>query len=77
MFESGEDAEVTGGLGVMSELVVPCLPLLLADETEEKDVAAVEDMRNRWCSYLGQEMERESQVGGGGVSGGRPVAQPS
>nr|XP_023700800.1 ubiquitin carboxyl-terminal hydrolase 25 [Paramormyrops kingsleyae] len=61
MFESGEDAEVSSGLSVMNELVVPCLPLLLAEETEEKDIAAVEDMRNRWCSYLGQEMEPHLQ----------------
>src|SRR4029434_232889 len=42
----------------MNELVVPCIPLLLLDDMEEKDLIAVEDVRNRWCSYLGQEMER-------------------
>lgn len=62
MFESGEEPEVTTGLGVMNELVVPCIPLLLAHDTE-KDLLAVEDMRSRWCSYLGQEMERESRHG--------------
>lgn len=46
----------------MNELVVPCIPLLLLDELEEKDMVAVEDMRNRWCSYLGQEMERKCSV---------------
>lgn len=56
-FESGDDQEVNNGLLIMNELIVPCLPLLLVDETEEKDIVAVEDMRNRWCSYLGQEME--------------------
>lgn len=59
MFESGEEPEVTTGLGIMNELVVPCIPLLLAHDTE-RDLLAVEDMRNRWCSYLGQEMECES-----------------
>ncbi|XP_026958068.1 ubiquitin carboxyl-terminal hydrolase 25 isoform X2 [Sagmatias obliquidens] len=34
---------------------------LLVDEMEEKDILAVEDMRNRWCSYLGQEMESNLQ----------------
>uniref|UniRef100_A0A8C4XX53 Ubiquitin carboxyl-terminal hydrolase n=2 Tax=Gopherus evgoodei TaxID=1825980 RepID=A0A8C4XX53_9SAUR len=52
LFESGDDQEVNNGLIIMNELIVPCLPLLLVDETEEKDIAAVEDMRNRWCSYL-------------------------
>ncbi|XP_048348927.1 ubiquitin carboxyl-terminal hydrolase 25 isoform X3 [Sphaerodactylus townsendi] len=60
-FESGDDQEVNNGLLIMNELIVPCLPLLLVDETEEKDIVAVEDMRNRWCSYLGQEMESNLQ----------------
>lgn len=62
MFETGEEPEVTTGLGIMNELVVPCIPLLLAHDTE-RDLLAVEDMRNRWCSYLGQEMECESHIG--------------
>lgn len=60
MFESGEEPEVTTGLGIMNELVVPCIPLLLVDDAE-RDLLAVEDMRNRWCSYLGQEMESNLQ----------------
>uniref|UniRef100_A0A3Q3VWZ5 Ubiquitin carboxyl-terminal hydrolase 25 n=1 Tax=Mola mola TaxID=94237 RepID=A0A3Q3VWZ5_MOLML len=60
MFESGEEPEVSTGLGIMNELVVPCIPLLLVHDLE-KDLLAVEDMRNRWCSYLGQEMESNLQ----------------
>lgn len=61
LFESGEDREVNNGLIIMNEFIVPFLPLLLVDEMEEKDILAVEDMRNRWCSYLGQEMEAHLQ----------------
>ncbi|KAG8518502.1 Ubiquitin carboxyl-terminal hydrolase 25 [Galemys pyrenaicus] len=61
LFESGEDREVNNGLIIMNEFIVPFLPLLLVDEMEEKDILAVEDMRNRWCSYLGQEMEANLQ----------------
>ncbi|XP_032262185.1 ubiquitin carboxyl-terminal hydrolase 25 isoform X2 [Phoca vitulina] len=61
LFESGEDREVNNGLIIMNEFIVPFLPLLLVDEMEEKDILAVEDMRNRWCSYLGQEMESNLQ----------------
>ncbi|XP_041439290.1 ubiquitin carboxyl-terminal hydrolase 25 isoform X4 [Xenopus laevis] len=61
MFESGDMDEVNNGLTSMNELIVPCLPLLLLDDMEEKDIVAVEDMRNRWCSYLGQEMEPNLQ----------------
>lgn len=60
MFESGEEPDVSAGLGIMNELVVPCIPLLLVHDAE-KDLLAVEDMRNRWCSYLGQEMEGEAE----------------
>ncbi|XP_060028141.1 ubiquitin carboxyl-terminal hydrolase 25 isoform X3 [Erinaceus europaeus] len=61
LFESGEDQEVSNGLVIMNDFIVPFLPLLLVDEMEEKDILAVEDMRNRWCSYLGQEMEAHLQ----------------
>ncbi|XP_042564491.1 ubiquitin carboxyl-terminal hydrolase 25 isoform X6 [Clupea harengus] len=61
LFECGEEPEVVSGLTIMNELVVPCIPLLLLDDMEEKDLIAVEDVRNRWCSYLGQEMEPNLQ----------------
>ncbi|XP_077081005.1 ubiquitin carboxyl-terminal hydrolase 25-like isoform X3 [Siphateles boraxobius] len=61
LFETGEETDVNAGLSIMNELVVACIPLLLVDEMEEKDMVAVEDMRNRWCSYLGQEMEPNLQ----------------
>ncbi|XP_016296016.1 ubiquitin carboxyl-terminal hydrolase 25-like isoform X4 [Sinocyclocheilus anshuiensis] len=61
LFETGEETEVNTGLSIMNELVVACIPLLLVDEMEENDMVAVEDMRNRWCSYLGQEMEPNLQ----------------
>ncbi|XP_052423023.1 ubiquitin carboxyl-terminal hydrolase 25 isoform X6 [Carassius gibelio] len=61
LFETGEENKVNAGLSIMNELVVACIPLLLVDEMEEKDMVAVEDMRNRWCSYLGQEMEPNLQ----------------
>lgn len=61
LFETGEENEVNNGLSIMNELVVACIPLLLVDEMEEKDMVAVEDMRNLWCSYLGQEMEPNLQ----------------
>lgn len=63
MFESGEEPEVTKGLVLMNDLVVPCIPVLLAHDAK-RDLMAVEDMRNRWCSYLGQEMEGRFPGGG-------------
>ncbi|XP_077596191.1 ubiquitin carboxyl-terminal hydrolase 25 [Stigmatopora nigra] len=60
LFESGEEPGVNTGLGIMNELVVPCIPLLLVHDTD-RDLLAVEDMRNHWCSYLGREMEGNLQ----------------
>lgn len=70
MFESGEEPDVTKGLGLMNDLVVPCIPLLLAHDAD-RDLMAVEDMRNRWCSYLGQEMKRRFAGGGHTPPSGR------
>ncbi|TRY93323.1 hypothetical protein DNTS_022921, partial [Danionella cerebrum] len=39
LFETGEENEVNAGLSIMNELVVPCIPLLLLDDMEEKDMA--------------------------------------
>ncbi|KAG9333343.1 hypothetical protein JZ751_012752 [Albula glossodonta] len=61
LFEAGSKAAVSEGLEILMELVVPCMPFLLAsdaaDGTQEADLAAVETVRNCWCSYLDQEME--------------------
>lgn len=75
MFESGEESEVSQGLGLMNELVVPCIPLLLAHDAD-RDLMAVEDMRNRWCSYLGQEMERRCPGDLPQISPGPPLQVP-
>ncbi|XP_064157376.1 ubiquitin carboxyl-terminal hydrolase 25-like isoform X1 [Anguilla rostrata] len=57
LFGTGDEAAVSSGMAILTQLVVPCLPLLLADHTQEDDLVTVEAVRNRWCSYLDQEME--------------------
>ncbi|KAJ8355463.1 hypothetical protein SKAU_G00182570 [Synaphobranchus kaupii] len=57
LFDTGDEAAVTAALDLLTQHVIPCLPLLLADLTQEADLVAVETVRNWWCSYLDQEME--------------------
>ncbi|PIK50357.1 putative ubiquitin carboxyl-terminal hydrolase 25-like [Apostichopus japonicus] len=53
--ESGESAEVEQGLEDMKELVVPCLAML-SNSTVTEDGIVVEDIRKKWCSFLGQDV---------------------
>uniref|UniRef100_S4RHA2 Uncharacterized protein n=1 Tax=Petromyzon marinus TaxID=7757 RepID=S4RHA2_PETMA len=68
-FGTGDVAQATRSLAVMTELVLPAMALLAplgssceggdaGDEAavaRESDLCAVELMRDRWCSYLGRD----------------------
>ncbi|XP_071842201.1 ubiquitin carboxyl-terminal hydrolase 25-like isoform X2 [Apostichopus japonicus] len=58
--ESGESAEVEQGLEDMKELVVPCLAML-SNSTVSEDGIVVEDIRKKWCSFLGQDVSETVQ----------------
>ncbi|KAK3612082.1 hypothetical protein CHS0354_031152 [Potamilus streckersoni] len=55
-FESQQD--VKGSLSIMNKLVLPCLPILLQSGVEE-DTATVEEIRGKWCAFLGQDLENQ------------------
>ncbi|KAJ8280879.1 hypothetical protein GJAV_G00060370 [Gymnothorax javanicus] len=57
LFGTGNDLAVGTGLALLTEHVVPCLPLLLSDHPQEDDLVVLEAVRNRWCSYLDREVE--------------------
>ncbi|XP_048772789.2 ubiquitin carboxyl-terminal hydrolase 25-like isoform X2 [Ostrea edulis] len=52
-FETQDD--IRDCLKLMNDFVVPCLPLLLSSCYQD-DVHAGEEMREKWCSFLGQEI---------------------
>lgn len=58
--ESGDTAEVEQGLEDMKELVVPCVAMLSTSTTQE-DAMVVEDIRRKWCSFLGQDVSETVQ----------------
>ncbi|NXW91368.1 UBP28 hydrolase, partial [Alopecoenas beccarii] len=55
LFVSAEDARVAEGMGILNELIIPCMHLMNGFDTSEEDLDALEAMRSRWCSYLGRE----------------------
>ncbi|GCC26244.1 hypothetical protein chiPu_0004659 [Chiloscyllium punctatum] len=61
LFESGDENNVAEGLSIMNELVIPCMHLIVTNELSKEDLAAVEMMRNHWCSYLGEDMDSQLQ----------------
>lgn len=61
------------GIGILNELIIPCMHLMNNFEISREDLDAIEVMRNRWCSYLGREdMDgRERSLAFVTLSGGR------
>ncbi|NXP50392.1 UBP28 hydrolase, partial [Heliornis fulica] len=55
LFVSCEEARVAEGVGILNELIIPCMHLMNTFEISREDLDAIELMRNRWCSYLGRE----------------------
>uniref|UniRef100_A0A8C8RX32 ubiquitinyl hydrolase 1 n=2 Tax=Pelusios castaneus TaxID=367368 RepID=A0A8C8RX32_9SAUR len=55
LFVSSEEAHVTEGVNILNELIIPCMHLIINNDISKDDLDAIEVMRNRWCSYLGQE----------------------
>ncbi|XP_028930780.1 ubiquitin carboxyl-terminal hydrolase 28 isoform X7 [Ornithorhynchus anatinus] len=62
LFETNEELHVAEGVGVVNELIIPCVHLIVNDDISADDLAAVEVMRNRWCSYLGQDIAENLQL---------------
>ncbi|XP_026536832.1 ubiquitin carboxyl-terminal hydrolase 28 [Notechis scutatus] len=56
LFESHDGKEVDEGVGVLNELVIPCMHLMMNNRVSRDDLDAIEVMRNRWCAYLGKDV---------------------
>ncbi|GCB70246.1 hypothetical protein scyTo_0001231 [Scyliorhinus torazame] len=61
LFESGNENDVAEGFSIMNDMVIPCMHLIVTNELAKEDLAAVEMMRNHWCSYLGEDMDSRLQ----------------
>ncbi|KAG8569216.1 hypothetical protein GDO81_014297 [Engystomops pustulosus] len=62
MFESRVEEQISEGICIMNDLIIPCMHLIFNNKVSEEDLAAIEEMRSRWCSYLGQDIDGESLV---------------
>ncbi|KAK3107716.1 hypothetical protein FSP39_020622 [Pinctada imbricata] len=52
-FENNDD--ITGALDIMNDMVLPCLTMLLNSGNQD-DVCAAEEIREKWCAFLGHEI---------------------
>ncbi|XP_063799259.1 ubiquitin carboxyl-terminal hydrolase 28 isoform X2 [Pseudophryne corroboree] len=62
MFESQDEEQVSEGISIMNDLIIPCMHLIFNNKISEEDMAAIEEMRGRWCSYLGQDIDDNLQL---------------
>ncbi|KAM4702987.1 ubiquitin carboxyl-terminal hydrolase 28 [Rhinophrynus dorsalis] len=62
LFESRQEERVSEGISIMNDLIIPCMHLIFNNKISEEDLSAIEDMRNRWCSFLGQDIDDELQM---------------
>ena len=53
-FENRHD--ITETMSIMNNYIVPCLPCILQSGFTD-DTCAVEEIREKWCSFLGQEID--------------------
>lgn len=56
MFGSSDWKSVNGGLELVSELIIPCIPKLSASRYEA-DGVAVEEVRDCWCNFLASPLD--------------------
>lgn len=56
LFKSQDDNDVTEGVSIMNECVIPCMHLMVRDSISQEDLDVIELIRNCWCSCLGQAM---------------------
>ncbi|KAM4014799.1 ubiquitin carboxyl-terminal hydrolase 28 isoform 2-T2 [Anomaloglossus baeobatrachus] len=61
LFESRVEERVSEGVGIMNNMLIPSMNLICNDKPSEDDLSAIEEMRSRWCSYLGQDIADDLQ----------------
>ncbi|XP_040282740.1 ubiquitin carboxyl-terminal hydrolase 28 isoform X2 [Bufo bufo] len=61
MFESRVEEQISEGIVIMNDLIIPCMHLIFNNKISEEDLGAIEEMRSRWCSYLGQDIDDNLQ----------------
>ncbi|KAM3922640.1 ubiquitin carboxyl-terminal hydrolase 28 isoform 2-T2 [Leptodactylus fuscus] len=59
MFESHDEDRISEAISIMNDLIIPCMHLIFNNKISEEDLAAIEEMRSRWCSYLGQDIDED------------------
>ncbi|XP_068096892.1 ubiquitin carboxyl-terminal hydrolase 28 isoform X2 [Hyperolius riggenbachi] len=62
MFESEDEEQVTEGINILNNLIIPCMHVIFNNKISKEDLAAIEEMRSSWCSYLGRDINENLQL---------------
>ncbi|KAM4651388.1 ubiquitin carboxyl-terminal hydrolase 28 isoform 2-T2 [Discoglossus pictus] len=62
LFETHREEQVSEGISIMNDLIIPCMHLIFNNKISDEDLSAIEEMRSRWCSYLGQDIDESLQL---------------
>ncbi|XP_061658298.1 ubiquitin carboxyl-terminal hydrolase 28 isoform X4 [Syngnathoides biaculeatus] len=63
LFASGDECKVEEGVGIMDEVVIPCLHLMSREvPPSQEDRDTMESIRSQWCCCLGQDMDDSLQM---------------
>ncbi|CAH2320141.1 ubiquitin carboxyl-terminal hydrolase 28 isoform X7 [Pelobates cultripes] len=62
LFGSPQDEQVSEGISIVNDLIIPSMHLMFNNKISEDDMSAIEDMRSCWCSFLGQDIDDNLQL---------------
>ncbi|XP_063292551.1 ubiquitin carboxyl-terminal hydrolase 28 isoform X3 [Pelobates fuscus] len=62
LFGSHQDEQVSEGISIVNDLIIPSMHLMFNSKISEDDMSAIEDMRSCWCSFLGQDIDDNLQL---------------
>ncbi|XP_066501252.1 ubiquitin carboxyl-terminal hydrolase 28 [Hoplias malabaricus] len=61
LFKSGEESDVEEAVTIMNDCVIPCMHLMVRESISQEDMEVIETIRDRWCSYLEQDLDESLQ----------------
>ncbi|XP_016852170.1 ubiquitin carboxyl-terminal hydrolase 28 isoform X3 [Anolis carolinensis] len=62
LLDSNKDLDVGEGLGLLGEVIIPCVHIIAKHNLSQDDLEAIELMRGGWCDYMVKVMDEELQL---------------
>ncbi|XP_067326915.1 ubiquitin carboxyl-terminal hydrolase 28 isoform X6 [Anolis sagrei] len=62
LLDTSADLDVGEGLGLLGEVIIPCVHVIAKRNLSQDDLEAIELMRGGWCDYMAKEMDEDLQL---------------